>query len=106
MYRAIDRLCLSLKPGAIERRFVAMTINYVCGKFIFCCVELQKGGMRVCLKLKYAHLENPPAFARDVSNIGHYGVGNLQLAITNMAQLEAATPLIRQSLDGQLASVR
>jgi len=106
LYRAIDRLCLSLKPGEIERRCVAMTINYLCGKAIFCCVELQKGGMRVCLKLKYSHLENPPSFARDVSGIGHYGVGDLQLAISNMAQLEEATPLIRKSLEGQLVSVR
>jgi hypothetical protein len=106
LYRAIDRLCLSLKPGEIERRPVAMTINYLCGKSIFCCVELQKGGMRVCLKLKYSHLENPPSFARDVSSIGHYGVGDLQLAISSMAQLEEATPLIRKSFGGQVVSVR
>jgi predicted transport protein len=105
LYRAIDRLCHSLKPREIERRCVAMTINYLCGKSIFCCVELQKGGIRVCLKLKYGQLENPPSFARDVSGIGHYGVGNLQLAINNMAQLEEATPLIRKSLEAQLASV-
>jgi predicted type IV restriction endonuclease/predicted transport protein len=103
LYRAIDRLCLSLKPGQIERRCVAMTINYVCGKFIFCCVELQKGGIRVCLKLKYSHLETPPSFSRDVSALGHYGVGDLQLAISNMAQLEEAIPLIRKSLDEHLA---
>ncbi len=106
LYRALDRLCLSLRPGEISRRCVAMTINYLCGKSIFCCVELQKGGMRVCLKLKYSHLESPPSFARDVSSIGHYGVGDLQLAISNMAQLEEAIPLIQKSLDGQLVSVR
>ncbi len=106
LYRAIDRLCLSLRPVEIERRCVAMTINYLCGKFIFCCVELQKGGMRVCLKLKYNHLEERPSFARDVTNIGHYGVGDLQLAITSMAQLEEAAPLIRQSLEGRLVTAR
>ena len=106
LYRAIDRLCLSLKPGEIVRRCVAMTINYLCGKSIFCCVELQKGGIRVCLKLKYSHLEAPPSFARDVSAVCHWGVGDLQLAISNMPQLEEATPLIRKSLEGQLVSVR
>jgi len=105
LYRAIDRFCLSLKPGEIERRFVAWTINYRCGKPIFCCVELLKGGLRVCLKLKYSHLENPPSFARDVSGVGHQGVGDLQFAISNMAQLEEATPFIRKSLEGQLLTV-
>lgn len=102
LYRAIDRFCLSLKPGEIDRRFVKWTINYSFANAIFCCVELQKGGIRVCLKLKYSHLENPPSFARDVSQIGHLGVGDLQLAISNMAQFEDATPLIRKSLEGQL----
>ncbi|MFI5381856.1 MAG: type I restriction endonuclease [Tepidisphaerales bacterium] len=106
LYRAIDRLCLSLKPGDIQRRCVAMTINYVCGKAIFCCVELQKGGIRVCLKLKYSQLENPPSFSRDVTGIGHYGVGNLQLAISNMAQVDEAAPLIRKSFEAQLISMR
>ena len=78
-----------------------MTINYVYRKSIFCCVELQKGGLRVCLKLKYSHLENPPSFARDVTGIGHYGVGDLSLAINSMSQLNEATPLIQRSLDGQ-----
>lgn len=106
LYRAIDRFCLTLKPGEIERRCVAMTINYLCGKSIFCCVCLQQGGVRVVLKLKLAHLQNPPSFARDVSAIGHYGVGGLQLAISSMLQLEEATPLIRRSLDMQLAAVK
>lgn len=106
LFRAIERTCLSLKPGDIERRCLKMTVNYLCGKGIFCCVELQKGGIKVCLKLKHSRLENPPSFARDVSGVGHYGVGDLQLAINNMAQLAEATPLIRMSLEGQLVSGR
>ncbi len=105
LYRAIDRLCLSLKPGEIERRCAKMTINYLCGKAIFCCVEMQKGGVRVCLKLKYSRLVNPPSFARDVSNLGHQGVGDVQLALNNMAQLGEAAPLIRKSLEDQLGAV-
>lgn len=105
LYRAIDRLCLSLRPGEVERRCGAVTINYRCGKPVFCCVELQKRGLRVCLKLKYSRLENPPSFARDVSGVGHFGVGDLQLAIRDMAQLDEATPLIRKSFEGQLTSV-
>ena len=71
------------------------------GKSIFCCVELQKSGIKVYLKLKYSRLENLPSFARDVSGVGHYGVGDLQLAISNLAQIEEATPLIRKFLEAQ-----
>ena len=105
LFRAVERVCLSLKPGDVERRCLKMTINYLCGKAIFCCVELQTGGIKVCLKLKHSRLESPPSFARDVSGVGHYGVGDLQLAISSMAELEEATPLIRESYEGQMVSV-
>lgn len=101
LYRAIDRFCLSLKPEAVERRCVAMTINYQCSRSIFCCVRLLQSGIRVWLKTKYSHLESPPVFARDVANLGHYGVGDLELAIANMAQLEEAEALIRTSFESQ-----
>ncbi len=98
LYKAIDRLYLSLKPGAIEKRYTAKTINYLHGKHIYCSVHILQSGLRVWLKLKYNRLENPPSFARDVSNIGHWGVGNLELRITKLADLDVAEPLIRQSL--------
>jgi predicted transport protein len=106
LYRAIDRLCLSLKPGEVERRCVAKTVNYVCGRAIFCCVALQQGSLKVYLKLKHSHLENPPPFSRDVSSIGHWGVGDLQLVVSNLAQVEEATPLIRKSFEARLIPVR
>lgn len=76
-----------------------MTINYVWKGAIFCCVELQKARIHVFLKLKHTHLEDPPAFVRDVSNVGHYGVGDLRLTVSNMTDLEAVRSLIRQSFE-------
>ena len=99
LYQAIDRLCLSLAHGAVERRYTAKTVNYHHSKHIYCSVHILQSGLRVWLKLKYNRLENPPSFARDVSNIGHWGVGNLELRITKLADLDEAEALIRQSLE-------
>lgn len=98
LYRAIDRLCLSLGTGNCKR-YLAKCIAYDRGKRSFCSVHLQQGGLRVWLRLKYSRLINPPAFARDVSGIGHWGAGDLELGITSLAQLHEAEPLIRQSFD-------
>jgi len=100
LYRTLDRLCLSLKPGAIVKRFTAKSINYACSpRADFCSVHLRHGGLRVWLRLKYANLENPPLFARDVSNVGHWGRGDLELAIQTPSELEQAAPLIRKSFE-------
>lgn len=49
------------------------------------------------LYLKLHRLENPPPFARDVSNVGHWGGGDLELGISSLAQVPVAVLLIRAS---------
>ncbi|MHB1158444.1 MAG: type I restriction endonuclease [Phycisphaerales bacterium] len=101
LYRAVDRLSLSLKPGEIEKDCHAKYISYRCGKAIFCNVHIQQGRLRVWLKLKYSRLDNPPTFARDVSNVGHWGTGDLELAISDLSQLDEAAMLIRKSFEAR-----
>jgi len=99
LYRAVDRLCLSLAPGGVDKRYMAKTVNYVVGKRIFCSVHLQRGGLRVWLGLKYGSLQRPPDFARDVSAIGHWGAGDLELDLSSMDEVRRAADIIRQSFE-------
>ncbi len=99
LYRAIDQFCLSLMPDHIERRFLAKYISYTCGTEIFCSLHIFRSGIRVWLKLKFSQLDAPPSFARDVSGVGHWGTGDLELAIGSKSQLEAAFPYVRGSFE-------
>ena len=101
LYRAIDRLCLSLGSGSVEKRVQKKYVGYAYAKRLFCSVHLLQSGLRVWLKLKYARLTSPPPFARDVSDIGHWGTGDLELGINNLAQLDVASELIRKSFESQ-----
>ena len=69
------------------------------GKVIFCCVHLQKSGLRIWLKLNYSRLENPPNFVRDVSDIGHWGVGDVEIGIDSLEKLQISKSFIRQSFE-------
>ena len=100
LYRAIDRLCLSFEPSSTSRRYLAKTINYERSKRCFCSVHVLQGGLRVWLQLKYSHIQKPPAFARDVANVGHWGNGDVELRISNRDELDEATELIKRSFDG------
>lgn len=99
LYRAIDQFCLSLQPGVVERRYLAKYISYVIGTETFCSLHILRGGLRVWLKLKYSRMDNPPSFARDMSGIGHWGTGDLELAIQSRTQLEEGLPFIRASFE-------
>ncbi len=83
LYRALDRICLSLDPGSITKRYLANCISYDRAKRTFCSIHLRRAGLRVWLRLKYNRLSPPPSFARDVSNVGHWGAGDLELALSS-----------------------
>jgi predicted transport protein len=76
---------------------LAKYIAYREGKRTFCSLHLRRGGLRVWLKLEFKGIASPPVFARDVSAIGHWGVGEVELAISNGQQLTEAEDLIKQS---------
>jgi len=49
--------------------------------------------------LDEVELEYPPSFARDVSSIGHWGSGDLELGINNRSQIQETLILIRESFE-------
>jgi len=99
LFRTLERFCLSLDPQNVWKRCRAKSINYGRGKRIFCSVHLQRSGVKVWLPLKYGEIGDPPDFARDVSAVGHWGVGDLELRISTPAELDAATVLLRRSFE-------
>ncbi len=67
----------------------------------FMCIEFapQKKEIRVFLKIDPSTMKLEPGFSKDMTNIGHYSPGNLELVITTDNDLEKAKPLIAQSYD-------
>lgn len=67
----------------------------------FCCVEIhpQTNVILCYVKINPSTVTLEPGFTRDVTNIGHYGTGELEIRISNHVQLEKAKILIEQSYD-------
>jgi predicted transport protein len=59
------------------------------------CLEVQS--QKIIVTLNNSYREGMPKFARDVSKIGHWGTGNLELKISNLDELREALPLIRET---------
>jgi len=98
LYRGVDRFCREMDPS-VRKRYLAKYIAYECGNRIFGSVELWKGRVKVWLKLDYSELDNPPSNIRDVSGVGHWGVGNVEVRIADQHALQSAKPYIRQSFE-------
>lgn len=67
----------------------------------FACVQVNSGKSDPCLvmwlKIDPASMEMQDGFIRDVTNIGHFGTGNLEVRIRTMDDLQRAKQLIEQS---------
>jgi len=100
LYRALDRLCQDLDPGQVTRRHLAKYISWSKQGHIFCCTHLLDSKLRVWLKLDPESIPtSAQAFARDVSNVGHWGVGDVEVTIDSTQRLRDAQALIRTSFE-------
>jgi predicted transport protein len=99
LYRGLDRFCQDLAPGRITRSYKSKTVNWTLDKAIFCCAHLQQGGLRVWVKTDPKVLDASATFARDVSRIGHWGVGDVELAVNSLDRLRDAEAFVRKSFE-------
>jgi predicted transport protein len=61
------------------------------------CVEMQKQKILLFLKVDPKVTAGPKDISRDVSKIGHFGTGDLEIALRTLADFEQAKPFIVQA---------
>jgi predicted transport protein len=81
---------------AIEERPKKLYIAYRTTQNIV-CVEPQQKKVYLFLKLDPKKVRLEKGFARDVSNVGHFGTGDVEVTLTTLEDLERARPLIQQA---------
>lgn len=89
---ALQELILGI-ASSIEENPRKMYIGYRTAQNIV-CMEVQTQKILLFLKLDPKLNEGPPGISRDVSQIGHYGTGNLEVTIKSANDIEAARPYV------------
>ncbi|MGV1098579.1 DUF5655 domain-containing protein [Thiovibrio sp. JS02] len=67
----------------------------------FACVEVHPGTGKILIFVKVdpESIELEKGFTRDVSNVGHFGTGDLEISIGSMNDFEKAKPLLLKSYE-------
>ena len=65
----------------------------------FVCAEVFTDHVILHLKLEPKKFPFEKGFSRDVTKIGHYGTGNVQLRLKTISDFEKAKPFMRQAYD-------
>ena len=63
------------------------------------CMEVKQQRLILYLKLDPKTISGPKGIARDVTDIGHYGTGDLEISIKGSSDLEAAKPFIQMAYE-------
>ena len=61
------------------------------------CIEIQKNRILIFLKLKPSEINDVPDNARDVTNIGHFGTGDIEVSIKKYDDFENVKYLIEMA---------
>ena len=80
----------------IERVYRAQYVGYRIGKKVICSVIPQKGRLRLVLPLDPNRYSDHP-LTRDISEVGHWGVGDMEATLESEDQLEQVITWIREA---------
>lgn len=87
-----------LMDEAIEERPKKLYVAYRTTQNIV-CMEVQHKKVTLFLKLDPQKVPEQKGFLRDVSNVGHFGTGDVEVTLQSLADFERAKPLIQQAYE-------
>lgn len=100
LFSEVNGLTLAL-GGDVTRRVRKQYVGYFRGKRSFVTVELQKRRILVYLGLHPTRVRPwHDATMRDVSDVGHFGMGDTEYALTTTDQLSELQQLILRAYEG------
>lgn len=92
LYTQLHERLLALDSG-VERIFRKQYVGYRLGKRVFCSVIPQKHGLRLILAIPPNEVAGHPR-TRDVSKIGHWGIGQTEVSLDGEDQLDDTMDLV------------
>jgi predicted transport protein len=97
LFEALKERIFSLNVGDdILEKPNKIYISYKHGKN-FCEVRPQSKEIKIWLDIPYSDLNDPKKLSRDVSNVGHYGTGEVETKLGNLSELGDVMYLVEQS---------
>jgi uncharacterized protein with ParB-like and HNH nuclease domain/predicted transport protein len=97
LFERLRKRILNLDPTVREeykKLYIAYktTTNFV-------DIEPQKKKLLVTLNMNFDEINDPKGLCRDVTHIGHFGNGDIEIAIFSLDQIDDVMDLVRQSFE-------
>lgn len=100
LFEAMQKSILMLDP-CISEEFLKLYVAYK-AETNFIDVVPQAKRLLLILNLGIADIEDPKGLCRDISNIGRWGNGDVEVGLNNVDELPYIMGLVRQSFEHQM----
>jgi len=102
LFEAFRKETLALDPGVTEE-VLKLYIAYK-AETNFVDVVPQKSRLRLSLNMKFHELHDPRGLAKDVTNLGRWGNGDVEVGLSKIDELPYAMGLVRQAFEKQMGN--
>ena len=102
LFDAFRKAVLALDPCVAEE-FLKLYVAFK-GETNFVDVIPQAKRLLLILNMRYDEVNDPKGLCRDVTGLGRWGNGNVEIAISSLDELPYVLGLVRQSLELQLGN--
>jgi uncharacterized protein with ParB-like and HNH nuclease domain/predicted transport protein len=102
LFEAFRKAVLALDP-CVNEEFLKLYVAYK-AETNFVDVVPQAKRLRLSLNMRFAELNDPKGLSKDVSGLGRWGNGDIEISLSKMDDLPYVLGLVRQSLELQLGN--
>ena len=101
LFEAFQKAVLDLNPDVVTEEFRKRYIAYKAESNVV-CVEPQAKRLRLSLNVSIHELNDPKGIAKDISSVGRWGTGDVEVGLQSKEDLPYVMGLIRQALEKQI----
>lgn len=102
VFEAFRKAVLALDP-CVSEEFLKLYVAYK-AETNFVDVVPQAKRLRLALNMRFADVNDPKGLCKDVTDIGRWGNGDVEVGLSSLDELPYVIGLVRQSLDLQLGN--
>lgn len=99
LFEALDKRIRNLSPDVI-REFKKLYVAYKLDTN-FVDVVIQKQRLRISVNMKFADIYDPNGICRDITNLGRWGNGDVELYMEHTSDVDQVMEIIEQSYKAQ-----
>ena len=102
LYEAFRKEVLALDPCVTEE-FLKLYVAYK-AETNFVDIVPQAKRLRLSLNMEFSEISDPRGLCKDVTNLGRWGNGDIEVTLDNLEDLPYVMGLVRQSFERQMGN--